>query len=30
MIYLALLLIDAYEEKIHDDLNTDPNCEDEL
>ena len=30
MIYLALLLIDAYEEKIHDDLTTDPNCEDQL
>jgi len=30
MIYLVLLLIDAYEEKIHDDLNKDPNCEDQL
>ena len=30
MIYIALLLIDAYEEKIHDDLTDDPNCEDEL
>ena len=32
MIYLALLLIDAIEEKIHDDLTglDDLNCEDEL